>query len=637
VNKHSILGNIETVKMLRGINPDNLGLLCDELREKTIETVSETGGHLGAGLGVVELTVALHYVFDTPKDLLIWDIGHQSYPHKILTDRKETITTLRTKGGLAGFTRRVESIFDPFGAGHCSTSISAALGMAKARDLSGESKEVIAVIGDGAMSAGMAYEAMNNAGSSKTRLIVILNDNEMSISPAVGAMNKYLSKIISSRPYLTFRSRTKQIVKKFPKFLSTLLRKTERNAKDLFTNGNFFEEMGFYYIGPLDGHNIHDLVTIFENIRDDKTIERPILFHVITEKGKGFCSPEASSEKYHAIAKFDPKTRIQKKSPSAIPTYTKVFSDSLIRLAETDPKIVAITAAMPSGTGLDKFASRFPDRMFDVGIAEQHAVTFAAGLACEGFKPFVAIYSTFLQRAYDQIVHDVAIQNLPVRFAIDRAGFVGADGPTHAGSFDITYLATLPNFIVMAPSDEAELALMINTSLTINDAPSAVRYPRGNAVGVEIPNEFTTIKIGKGRIIRQGAKVAILSLGTRLREAEKLADYLLKNENIEITIADARFAKPLDHELIETLARDHELIITLEEGSIGGFGSHVIEHLANKNLLGNTEIKLLHYPDHFIEHSEQEDMNKEAGLCFENMLKIIHDRLILQDKIKIVA
>lgn len=634
---YKLLDQIENSKDLKKLSLENLNILSTELREKTIEIVSKTGGHLGAGLGVVELTIALHYIFDTPKDLLIWDIGHQTYPHKILTGRKEQLQSLRQNGGISGFTKRSESIYDPFGAGHCSTSISAALGMAKARDLSNEKKEVIAVIGDGAMSSGMAYEAMNNAGSSGSRLFVILNDNEMSISPAVGAMNRYLSNIISSKPYLKFRNETKNFIKKFPKIFATLVKKTERNTKDLFNNGNFFEEMGFYYIGPIDGHNINDMVKIFANIRDDETIKRPVLLHVITEKGKGFYSPEKNNEKYHAVAKFDPKTFIQAKSISNIPNYTSIFANHLIKLAKNDDKIIAITAAMPSGTGLDKFAQVFPERMFDVGIAEQHAVTFAAGLACQNYKPFVAIYSTFLQRAYDQIVHDVAIQSLPVRFAIDRAGFVGADGPTHAGSFDIAYLTTLPNFVVMAPSDENELALMMNTSLTINDRPSAFRYPRGIAKGVALPNEFEIIEIGKGRILQQGTKIAILNLGTRLNEAEKLAIYLQNHHQIKITIADARFAKPLDLDLIKNLALNHELLITLEEGSIGGFGSHVLEYLANNNLTSNLVIKTIQYPDSFVEQNEQEAMSVDAGLCFDNLLDIIQNQFFHKDKIKIVA
>ena len=630
-----ILSQISDIADIRKLSIGDLCRLANELRAKTIEAVSKTGGHLGAGLGVVELTIALHYIFNTPKDLLIWDIGHQTYPHKILTGRGDRIHSLRQAKGLSGFTKRSESIFDPFGAGHCSTSISAALGMAIARDLNKENKEVVAVIGDGALSAGMAYEAMNNAGSAKSRLIVVLNDNDMSIAPAVGAMHTYLSKLISSKQYLSFRTYTKKVIKKVPKFFAKFIKKVERNMKDLFNDSNFFEEMGFYYIGPIDGHNIEDMVRIFKNIRDDKTINSPILLHVVTEKGRGFYSPEANLEKYHAVSKFDLVTKIQQKAKS-VPSYTQIFANSLIKLAKDDEKILAITAAMPSGTGLNKFGQIFPQRMFDVGIAEQHAVTFAAGLACEGYKPFVAIYSTFLQRAYDQVIHDVAIQNLPVRFAIDRAGFVGADGPTHAGSFDIAYLSTLPNFIIMVPSDEAELVRMVHTAAAIDNAPCAFRYPRGNVQGVAIPEHTKKLTIGKGRVIRSGSKVAILNLGTRLGEAIKAAEILLKN-NLSITVADARFAKPLDTALIKELATRHELLITIEEGSSGGFGSHVLEYLTNNNLLKNLIVRVINYPDSFVEQDAQEEMNKKAGLDYQNIIAVINEHIKNKQKIKIVA
>lgn len=601
--------------------------LAEELREETIAAVSETGGHLGAGLGVVELTVALHYVFNTPTDKLIWDVGHQAYPHKILTGRKDAIRTLRKPGGLSGFTKRKESIYDPFGAGHSSTSISAALGMAVARDLAKEDFEVIAVIGDGAMSAGMAYEAMNNAGGMHTRLIVILNDNDMSISPPVGAMSAYLSRLIASKPYLTFRNMAKQVVSHLPKSIERVARKAEHYAKTMATGGNFFEEMGFYYVGPIDGHNLAQMIPILKNIRDDSS-SHPVLIHVVTEKGRGFDSPEASAEKFHAVSKFDVATKVQEKAKPKAPTYTKTFAHALTSQAEMDDKIVAITGAMPSGTGLDLFAERFPDRMFDVGIAEQHAVTFAAGLACEGYKPFVALYSTFLQRAYDQVVHDVAIQSLPVRFAIDRAGLVGADGPTHAGSFDITYLASLPNMVVMAPSDEAELVHMVATAASINDRPSAFRYPRGEGTGVPLPEKGEILPIGKGRLISQSnnGDIAILSLGTRLEEARKAAE-LLEKEGIGVTLADARFVKPLDEALVTQLAHNHKLLLTVEEGAVGGFGSHVLQFLSQAGLLDKLRVRTLYLPDEFIEHNSPYVMYEQAGLNASGIVKVAKETL----------
>ncbi len=589
--------------------------LAAELRQETIHCVAQTGGHLGAGLGVVELTVALHAVFDAPKDKIVWDVGHQTYPHKILTGRRERMDTLRQGGGVSGFTRREESDYDAFGAGHSSTSISAALGMAVARDFKKENNHVIAVIGDGAMSAGMAYEAMNNAGFMKTRLIVILNDNDMSIAPPVGAMSHYLSRLISSKPYRSLRHAAKQVASHLPQPLEHVARRAEHFARNVMTGGNFFEEMGFYYIGPIDGHNLDHLLPVLRNLRDAKG-DGPVLVHVVTEKGKGFQSPEASKEKFHAVAKFDVVTGQQKKASASQPTYTQVFAESLIRLARADEKILAITAAMPSGTGLDKFADAFPERCFDVGIAEQHAVTFAAGLAAEGYKPFAAIYSTCLQRAYDQVVHDVAIQKLPVRFAIDRAGLVGADGATHAGSFDITYLATLPNVVLMAAADEAELAQMVATSAMIDDAPSAFRYPRGTGTGIAIPEILKPLAIGKGRVVREGNDIAILSYGSRLSDALKAAD-LLQKQGISATVADARFAKPLDEQLITSLATHHAALITVEEGAIGGFGSHVAQYLSQKNLLEKIRFRSLFLPDIFMEHDTPEAQIHQAGLDAE--------------------
>ncbi|HVG50250.1 MAG TPA: 1-deoxy-D-xylulose-5-phosphate synthase, partial [Xanthobacteraceae bacterium] len=569
-----MLENIKEPRDLRARDVSDLKQIAEELRTETINAVAVTGGHLGAGLGVIELTVALHYVFDTPKDKLVWDVGHQAYPHKILTGRRDRIRTLRSGGGLSGFTKRAESEYDAFGAAHSSTSISAALGMAVARDLSGEKNNVIAVIGDGAMSAGMAYEAMNNAGAMNSRLIVVLNDNDMSIAPPVGAMSAYLARLISGRTYLSLRDFGKQVAQRLPKFMGERAEKVEEFARGFLAGGTLFDELGFYYVGPIDGHNLEHLIPILQNVRDAK--HGPMLVHVVTQKGKGYAPAEASADRYHGVVKFDVTTGAQSKAKANAPSYTKVFGESLVKEATKDDKVVAITAAMPSGTGVDIFEKSFPKRTFDVGIAEQHAVTFAAGLAAEGYKPFCAIYSTFLQRAYDQVVHDVAIQSLPVRFGLDRAGLVGADGPTHAGSFDVAYLACLPNFVVMAAADEAELVHMVATQVAINDRPSALRYPRGDGVGVDLPSEGVPLEIGKGRIVRQGSKVALLSLGTRLAECSKAAEELA-SMGLSTTVADARFAKPLDNEMILALARDHEVLITIEEGSIGGFGSHVLQ------------------------------------------------------------
>jgi 1-deoxy-D-xylulose-5-phosphate synthase len=616
------LEKVKDLKNIRDMDIKELKTLADETRKRTIEAVSKTGGHLGAGLGVVELTVALHHVFDTPKDKLVWDVGHQSYPHKILTGRNDHIESIRQPGGLAGFTKRSESEYDPFGAGHSSTSISAILGMAVARDLSGEDFEAIAVIGDGAMSAGMAYEAMNNAGAMQTRIIVILNDNNMSIAPPVGAMSGYLSRLISSKPYLSLRNAVKTVASHLPHAIENAAKKAEQYTKDFWVGGNYFEEMGFYYVGPVDGHNLGQLIPILKNIKNDKSINRPILIHVVTKKGYGYEMPETKDETLHAVGKFDAKTGIAKKSEPKARSYTSVFSEYLIKEAEKDDKIVAITAAMPEGTGLDKFADKFPDRMFDVGIAEQHAVTFAAGLTCEGYKPFCAIYSTFLQRAYDQLVHDVAVQNLPVRFPIDRAGFVGADGPTHAGSFDIMFLASLPNFVVMAAADEIELVRMVKTAASINDRPSAFRYPRGEALGLEIPKDIEVLEIGKGRVVKKGSDVAILSLGTRLAESLKAAD-LLTEKGISATVADARFSKPIDEKLVLKLAKEHKALIIVEEGSIGGFGSHVLQILTDNNAIGaGLKVKSLCFPDYFIDHNDAYKMYEEAGLNAGNIVKV---------------
>jgi 1-deoxy-D-xylulose-5-phosphate synthase len=608
-----LLDSLKNPADLRRVNARDLQRVADELRTETISAVAVTGGHLGASLGVIELTVALHYVFDTPNDKLIWDVGHQAYPHKILTGRRDRIRTLRQGGGLSGFTKRSESEYDCFGAAHSSTSISAGLGMAVARDLAGEDHNVICVIGDGAISAGMAYEAMNNAGAMGHRLIVILNDNEMSIAPPVGAMSAYLARLLSSPMYMSLRDIGKQVAKSLPDFIKEKALRAEGLARGFVTGGTLFEELGFYYVGVVDGHNLDQMIPVLENVRD--AAEGPILVHVRTQKGKGYAPAEASDDKYHGVVKFDVATGKQNKAKSVAPSYTKVFGDYLIKEAEKDHHIVAVTAAMPSGTGLDAFAKAYPHRAFDVGIAEQHGVTFAAGLATQGFKPFAAIYSTFLQRAYDQIVHDVALQRLPVRFAIDRAGLVGADGPTHAGSFDITFLACLPGFVIMAAADEVELAHMVATAAAIDDRPSAFRYPRGEGAGLQLPEIGTPLEIGRGRIIRQGNTVALVSLGGRLADCVKAADVLAAH-GISTTIVDARFAKPLDTDLILRLARNHELLVTVEEGSIGGFGSHVAQFLSDKGALDQTGFKLrsMTLPDVFIDHDSPPAMYARAGL-----------------------
>lgn len=598
---------------LRKLDKNELPALAQELRQEMIDAVSITGGHLGAGLGVVELTVAIHYVFNTPDDRLIWDVGHQAYPHKILTGRRDRIRTLRQGGGLSGFTKRSESAYDPFGAAHSSTSISAGLGMAVARDFEGKNNKIICVIGDGAMSAGMAYEAMNNAGSLKSRLIVILNDNDMSIAPPVGAMSAYLSRLISSKPYLGFREIGKKITGKLPAPLQKAAQRAEEYARGMVTGGTLFEEMGFYYVGPIDGHNLDHLLPVLENVRD-ADYDGPILVHAVTQKGRGYAPAESAADKMHGVARFDVVTGAQAKSKSVVPSYTKVFAQSLIEEARKDEKIVAITAAMPSGTGLDLFEKEFPDRMFDVGIAEQHAVTFAAGLATEGYKPFCAIYSTFLQRAYDQVVHDVAIQNLPVRFAIDRAGLVGADGATHAGSFDVPYLGCLPNMVLMAAADELELQNMTVTLASYDEGPVAMRYPRGEGVGLELAKAGLPLEIGKGRVVREGTKIALLSYGTRLAECLKAADQLA-TMGLSTTVADARFAKPLDADLVESLAREHEVLLTVEEGSVGGFGSFVLQHLAQTGALdAGLKIRSMVLPDVFIDHDAPQKQYDLAGL-----------------------
>ncbi len=608
-----LLDRISCPDDLRALPRENLGVLAEELRAETIDAVSVTGGHLGAGLGVVELTVALHYVFDTPRDVLIWDVGHQAYPHKILTGRRDRMRTIRQPGGLAGFTRREESGYDPFGAGHSSTSISAALGFAVAGELKGERRNVVAVIGDGSMSAGMAYEAMNNAGAMDARLVVILNDNDMSIAPPVGALSAHLARIVSGETYRGLREKAKRTAKKrLPPALFEKARRFEEFTRGLFTGGTLFEELGFYYVGPVDGHNLDHLLPVLENARD--ATAGPILVHVVTKKGKGYAPAEAAPDKYHGVAKFDVPTGVQAKPKSNAPSYTSVFAAGLSRAAAKDERIVAVTAAMPSGTGLDAFAKEFPSRTFDVGIAEQHAVTFAAGLAAGGFKPFVAIYSTFLQRAYDQIVHDVALQNLPVRFALDRAGFVGADGPTHAGSFDLAYLGCLPNMVVMAPADEAELARMVATAAAHDSGPIAFRFPRGDGVGVDIPTDAEPLPIGRGRVLREGSSVALLSLGTRLADCLEAAD-ALGARGLSTTVADARFAKPLDEELVLSLARRHDVLITVEEGSKGGFGASVLHLLAEKGALDSgLKIRTLTLPDAFTEQGTQTGMYAEAGL-----------------------
>src|SRR6056300_389436 len=630
-----LLDQIEYPADLRKLNRDQLEKVSEELREELIDVVSETGGHLGAGLGVVELTVAIHYVFNTPKDKLVWDVGHQCYPHKIITGRKKLIRTLRKGGGLSGFTKRSESEYDPFGAAHSSTSISSTLGMAVAKKLSNDNNNVVAVIGDGAISAGMAYEAMNNAGALKSKLIVILNDNDMSIARPVGAMSKYLARLLSGKMYFSFRETVKLVLSSFSKRFTKKTGKAEDLLRGLVTGGTLFSELGFYYIGPIDGHDVNNLVSILDNVKNAKH-EGPILIHVLTQKGKGYKPAEDSGDKYHGVTKFNVATGEQVKSTSNAPSYTKIFAETLVKHAAQDTKIVGITGAMPSGTGMDIFEKKFPERMFDVGIAEQHAVTFAAGLATEGYKPFAAIYSTFLQRAYDQVVHDVAIQSLPVRFAIDRAGLVGADGPTHAGSFDLTYISTLPNFIVMAASDEVELVKMINTSVDINDKPCAIRYPRGTGVGLDLPSIEEKIEIGKGKIIQQGNQVCILSLGTRLEECKSAAEEL-KNKGVSVTIIDARFAKPLDQELILKCAREHEVMITIEEGSIGGFGSHVKNLLAEKGIFDKgLKFRAMTLPDTFIEQDNPKKMYDIAGLNASQISKKILDVLFTKDSIKVV-
>ena len=626
MSKTSLLDKINYPEDLRKLKKEELNQLTRELREELIDVVSTTGGHLGAGLGVVELTVALHYVFDTPKDKLVWDVGHQAYPHKIITGRRDKIRTLRKGGGLSGFTKRSESEYDSFGAGHSSTSISSTLGIAVAKSLSNNSNHVIAVIGDGAMSAGMAYEAMNNAGAMKSKLIVVLNDNDMSIARPVGAMSSYLARLLSGKTYFGFRETVKSITSIFSKRFKDKAGKAEEFIRDIVSGGTLFSELGFYYIGPINGHDLDSLIPVLNNVKNSK-YEGPILIHAVTKKGKGYKPAEDSRDKYHGVGKFNIVTGEQSKSKTDIPSYTKVFANTLIKHAENDTKIIGITGAMPSGTGMDIFGKKFPDRTFDVGIAEQHAVTFAAGLTTEGYKPFVAIYSTFLQRAYDQVVHDVAIQKLPVRFAIDRAGLVGADGPTHAGTFDIAYLATLPNFVVMAASDEAELVRMINTAVTINDRPSAFRYPRGHGIGVELPNIKEILEIGKGKIVREGKKVAILNFGARLQECLKATENL-NVKGISTTVVDARFAKPLDEKLIMDLSLNHEALITIEEGSIGGFGSHVMQMLSEKGIFDKgLKMRSMILPDKFLDQNTPEEMYKKAGLDCDSITEKVENVL----------
>ena len=626
-SKTPLLDTIDTPADLRKLQENQLHQLAYELRTETVDAVSVTGGHLGAGLGVVELTVALHYLFDTPNDRIIWDVGHQAYPHKILTGRRDRIRTLRKGGGLSGFTNRTESGYDPFGAGHSSTSISAGLGMAVANKFSGKDKaNVVAVIGDGAMSAGMAYEAMNNAGAMHARLIVILNDNEMSIAPPAGALSAYLARLVSGGTYRTVREAAKQLGKHLPKFVYDRARKTEEFARNFWAGGTMFEELGFYYVGPIDGHNLDHLLPVLKNVRDAET--GPILVHVVTQKGKGYGPAEESYEKGHAVVPFDVITGTQNKPKANAPGYTKVFAEALIAEAKADDKIVAITAAMPNGTGLDLFAKAFPERCFDVGIAEQHAVTFCGGLASEGYKPFCAIYSTFLQRAYDQVVHDIAIQNLPVRFAIDRAGYVGADGATHCGTFDTSYLGILPNMVVMAAADEAELVHMVATAAAYDKGPIAFRYPRGEGVGVELPAKGTVLEIGKGRMVREGKQVALLSFGTRLKEVQLAAEDLEKH-GISATIADARFAKPLDMELIRKLVASHKVLITIEEGSVGGFGSFVQQVLFEEGAFdrGTLKFRSMVMPDHFFEHDKPEKLYANVGLDAKGIVKKVLDTL----------
>jgi 1-deoxy-D-xylulose-5-phosphate synthase len=633
-SKTPLLDQIHTPDDLRRLDESKLKQVADELRTETIDAVAVTGGHLGAGLGVVELTVALHYVFNTPQDRLVWDVGHQAYPHKILTGRRDRIRTLRMGNGLSGFTKRAESEYDPFGAAHSSTSISSALGMAVARDLDGKKNNVIAVIGDGAMTAGMAYEAMNNAGAMNSRLIVILNDNDMSIAPPVGAMAGYLARLFSGRTYRSLREIGKQLATKLPKALEIGALRAEEFSRGMVTGGTMFEELGFYYVGPIDGHNMDQLLPVLKNVRDSKT--GPIIVHCRTQKGKGYAPAEQSADKYHGVVKFDVATGVQAKAKSNAPAYQKVFGESLIKEAKKDPKIIGITAAMPSGTGIDLFQKAFPDRTFDVGIAEQHAVTFAAGLATEGYKPFCAIYSTFLQRAYDQVVHDVAIQRLPVRFAMDRAGLVGADGPTHAGSFDLAYLGCLPGFVIMAAADEADLVHMVATQVAINDRPSALRYPRGEGVGVEMPTEGKPLEIGKGRIIQEGSKIAILSLGTRLAESLKAAEELA-SFGLSTTVADARFSKPLDTDMVLRLANEHEVLITIEEGAIGGFAAQVMQTLAENGALDRgLKLRSMMLPDIFIDQDSPNAMYAKAGLDAKGIVKKVFEALGKDVKVETV-
>ncbi len=620
-----LLDSVKVPEDLRRLPDSALRQLADELRAETIDAVSVTGGHLGAGLGVVELTVALHRVFDTPRDVLIWDVGHQSYPHKILTGRRDRIRTLRQPGGLSGFTKRDESIYDPFGTAHSSTSISAALGFATARDLDGATHNVVAVIGDGSMSAGMAYEAMNNAGAKGSRLIVVLNDNDMSIAPPTGAMSAYLARLVSSRTFMHLRDIGKQISRRLPKFMEIGAKRAEEYARGMAMGGTLFEELGFYYVGPIDGHNLDHLLPVLRNVRDAK--EGPILVHVVTQKGKGYGPAEAAPDKYHGVNRFDVVTGKQAKPKGNAPSYTRVFADTLTAEASRDDKILGITAAMPAGTGLDVFGRAFPKRVFDVGIAEQHAVTFAAGLAAAGYKPFCAIYSTFLQRGFDQVAHDVALQKLPVRFPIDRAGFVGADGATHAGAYDLAFLGCLPNFVIMAPADEAELVHMVATSVAIDDRPSAFRFPRGEGVGCDLPERGIPLEIGRGRILREGSKVAILSLGTRLAASLGAAE-TLDAHGLSTTVADARFMKPLDRDLVRRLAREHEVLVTVEEGSVGGFGSHVLHALAEDGLLdGGLKLRTLTMPDAFLDHGDQEATMAAIGLDATGIVRRVFEAL----------
>jgi 1-deoxy-D-xylulose-5-phosphate synthase len=629
-----LLDAIKSPADLRKLKESDLPQVAAELRAETISAVAVTGGHLGSGLGVVELTVAIHHVFNTPSDRVIWDVGHQAYPHKILTERRDRIRTLRQGGGLSGFTKRAESEYDCFGAAHSSTSISAGLGMAVARDLAGEERNIVAVIGDGAMSAGMAYEAMNNAGAMDSRLIVILNDNEMSIAPPVGAMSAYLSRLTSSNTYRSLREIGKQVAKRLPKFIEKGAQRAEEYARGFLSGGTLFEELGFFYVGPIDGHNLDHLLPVLKNVRDSKV--GPTLIHVVTEKGKGYTPAESSADKYHGVVKFDVATGKQAKAQANAPAYTKVFGNSLVKEAEKDDRIVAITAAMPSGTGVDIFGKAFPERTFDVGIAEQHGVTFAAGLASEGMKPFVAIYSTFLQRAYDQVVHDVAIQGLPVRFIIDRAGLVGADGPTHAGSFDLAYLGCLPGMVLMAAADEAELVHMVATAAAIDDRPSAIRFPRGDGVGVDLPSAGVPLEIGKGRIVREGSSVALVSLGTRLQECLKAAD-ILKSHGLTTTVADARFAKPIDTDLILRLAREHDVLITIEEGSIGGFGAQVLHALAENGALDKgLKVRSMVLPDTFIDQDSPAAMYAKAGLDAKGIVTRVFEALGREGEISAV-